>query len=53
MHNPAAAAAALTAVLAALPGANAMYSKNSPVLQVTAKTYNSLIAQSNHTSVRS
>ncbi|KAK5211917.1 hypothetical protein LTR41_002159 [Exophiala xenobiotica] len=32
-------------------GVNAMYSKNSPVLQVTAKTYDSLIEQSNHTSI--
>ncbi|KAG5926202.1 hypothetical protein E4U42_003542 [Claviceps africana] len=50
MHSPA-VAAALTAVLAAVPGANAMYSKKSPVLQVTAKTYNNLIAQSNYTSI--
>ncbi|KAG5974111.1 hypothetical protein E4U55_000088 [Claviceps digitariae] len=51
MHSPAVAAAALTAVLAALPGANAMYTKKSPVLQVNAKTYNTLIAQSNYTSI--
>lgn len=31
--------------------ADAIYTKNSPVLQVTAKSYNSLIKQSNHTSV--
>ncbi|KAK4940516.1 hypothetical protein LTR10_019390 [Elasticomyces elasticus] len=30
---------------------NAIYSKNSPVLQVNAKTYDSLIAKSNHTSI--
>ncbi|KIW65848.1 protein disulfide-isomerase domain [Phialophora macrospora] len=30
---------------------NALYSKSSPVLQVNAKTYDSLIAQSNHTSI--
>ncbi|EHY59795.1 hypothetical protein HRR83_008333 [Exophiala dermatitidis] len=30
---------------------DAFYTKNSPVLQVTAKTYDSLIAQSNHTSI--
>ncbi|KAK6365696.1 hypothetical protein LTS17_011083 [Exophiala oligosperma] len=30
---------------------DAFYSKNSPVLQVTGKTYDSLIAQSNHTSI--
>ncbi|KAG6000039.1 hypothetical protein E4U21_005997 [Claviceps maximensis] len=50
MHSPA-VAAALTAVLAALPGAHAMYTKKSPVLQLNAKTYNTLIAQSNHTSI--
>jgi hypothetical protein len=38
--------------LAALVQADGIYSKSSPVLQVTAKTYDSLIAQSNHTSVR-
>lgn len=31
--------------------ADAIYTKNSPVLQVTAKSYDSLIAQSNHTSL--
>ncbi|KIW21277.1 protein disulfide-isomerase domain [Exophiala spinifera] len=30
---------------------DALYSKTSPVLQVTGKTYDSLIAQSNHTSI--
>ncbi|KAJ9615287.1 hypothetical protein H2200_001362 [Cladophialophora chaetospira] len=30
---------------------HALYSKSSPVLQVNAKTYDSLIAQSNHTSI--
>ncbi|OCT46932.1 disulfide isomerase [Cladophialophora carrionii] len=30
---------------------DALYSKSSPVLQVNAKTYDSLIAQSNHTSI--
>ncbi|EXJ57250.1 hypothetical protein A1O7_07597 [Cladophialophora yegresii CBS 114405] len=30
---------------------DALYSKSSPVLQVTAKNYDSLIAQSNHTSI--
>ncbi|TWU70654.1 hypothetical protein ED733_001257 [Metarhizium rileyi] len=28
-----------------------MYTKNSPVLQLNAKTYNTLVAQSNHTSI--
>ena len=31
--------------------ADGIYTKNSPVLQVNSKTYDSLIAQSNHTSV--
>jgi hypothetical protein len=40
------------ALLATLPAAQAgMYTKNSPVLQVDGKTYDRLIAQSNHTSV--
>ncbi|KAG5993761.1 hypothetical protein E4U52_001678 [Claviceps spartinae] len=50
MYNSA-GMAALAAFLAALPCANAMYTKSSPVLQLNAKTYNSLIAQSNHTSI--
>lgn len=42
----------LTSLLAALPAnADGIYTKKSPVLQVTGKTYNSLIANSNHTSV--
>lgn len=41
-----------TSLLAALPAnADGIYTKKSPVLQVTGKTYNSLIANSNHTSV--
>lgn len=44
--------ATLTASLAALPFAQAgLYSKSSPVLQVDGKSYDRLIAQSNHTSV--
>lgn len=44
--------ATLSAVLAALPVAQAgFYTKNSPVLQVDAKSYDRLIAKSNHTSV--
>ena len=42
---------ALLAVAAACVKADAIYTKNSPVLQVTAKNYDSLIAQSNYTSV--
>ncbi|KAH7034641.1 uncharacterized protein B0I36DRAFT_360145 [Microdochium trichocladiopsis] len=50
--NAASLAVAVTALLAALPGAQAgLYAKNSPVLQVTAKTYDQLIAKSNHTSI--
>jgi hypothetical protein len=42
----------LAASLAALPFAQAgFYAKSSPVLQVDAKSYDRLIAQSNHTSV--
>ena len=37
--------------LLALVSADGIYATNSPVLQVTSKTYDSLIAQSNHTSV--
>ncbi|KJZ75463.1 hypothetical protein HIM_05159 [Hirsutella minnesotensis 3608] len=45
-------AGALTALLAALPAAQAgMYLKSSPVLQVDAKSYGKLIAKSNHTSI--
>ncbi|KAL7944217.1 hypothetical protein V8C42DRAFT_326183 [Trichoderma barbatum] len=44
--------ATLSAVLAALPVAQAgFYTKNSPVLQVDAKSYDRLIAKSNHTSI--
>ncbi|EXJ78069.1 hypothetical protein A1O3_09230 [Capronia epimyces CBS 606.96] len=43
--------AVLALALTGLVHADAMYTKNSPVLQVTAKTYDSLIAQSNHTSI--
>jgi hypothetical protein len=34
-----------------ITNADAIYTKNSPVLQVTSKNYDSLIAGSNHTSV--
>jgi protein disulfide-isomerase A6 len=40
----------LTALLG-LVNADGIYTKNSPVLQVNAKSYDRLIAQSNHTSV--
>uniref|UniRef100_A0A1Y1K330 protein disulfide-isomerase n=1 Tax=Photinus pyralis TaxID=7054 RepID=A0A1Y1K330_PHOPY len=48
---PHGAIAGLTALLAAVPSAHAMYTSNSPVLQVNAKTYLTLIAESNHTSI--
>jgi protein disulfide-isomerase A6 len=43
----------IASLLGALPTkADGMYSKGSPVLQVDSKTYDRLIAKSNHTSVR-
>ncbi|KAM5364236.1 hypothetical protein ACJZ2D_011614 [Fusarium nematophilum] len=52
MHNPASLLVTLTAALAALPAAQAaIYTKNSPVLQVNAQTYDKLIAKSNYTSI--
>ncbi|KAJ5791208.1 uncharacterized protein N7518_008219 [Penicillium psychrosexuale] len=42
----------VTSLLAALPvNADGLYTKNSPVIQLNPKTYNSLIAKSNHTSI--
>ncbi|CAI7595451.1 unnamed protein product [Penicillium glandicola] len=42
----------VTSLLAALPvNADGLYTKNSPVIQLNPKTYNSLIANSNHTSI--
>jgi hypothetical protein len=41
----------LLGLVASLANADGLYTKDSPVLQVTGKTYNSLIAQSNYTSV--
>lgn len=43
---------ALLALAGTFVNGDTIYSKDSPVLQVTAKTYDSLIAQSNYTSVR-
>ncbi len=52
MVNTASLTTAAAAVLLALPSAvDALYSKNSPVLQVTGKTYDRLIAKSNYTSI--
>jgi protein disulfide-isomerase A6 len=43
----------IASLLGALPvKADGLYTKNSPVLQVDSKTYDRLIAKSNHTSVR-
>ena len=47
----AAVAAALVLLLPAANAAGGIYLKNSPVLQVDAKDYGSLIANSNHTTV--
>jgi len=44
---------AAAALLAALPVSAGLYSKSSPVIQIDAKNYDRLIAQSNYTSVRS
>lgn len=42
----------VASLFAALPvQADGIYTKNSPVLQLNAQTYNSLIAKSNYTSV--
>ncbi|KAJ5283225.1 hypothetical protein N7505_001205 [Penicillium chrysogenum] len=42
----------LVSLLAALPvNADGLYTKNSPVIQLNPKTYNSLIANSNYTSI--
>ncbi|KAJ5877499.1 hypothetical protein N7455_000964 [Penicillium solitum] len=42
----------LVSLLAALPvNADGLYTKNSPVIQLNPKTYKSLIANSNHTSI--
>ncbi|KAF5001532.1 hypothetical protein FGRMN_1003 [Fusarium graminum] len=52
MHNPTSLLVTLTAALAALPEAQAaIYTKNSPVLQVNARNYDKLIAKSNYTSI--
>jgi protein disulfide-isomerase A6 len=40
-------------LLFSLPVEASIYSKDSPVLQVTSRTYDRLIAKSNHTSVSS
>lgn len=50
MHHPTLCTVAV-ALLSALPGTQAIYTKKSPVLQVEAKNYDRLIAKSNYTSV--
>lgn len=52
MHHSALSTVAAT-LLAVAPvvTAGGLYTKNSPVLQIDAKNYDSLIAKSNHTSV--
>ncbi|KAF7546804.1 hypothetical protein G7046_g9196 [Stylonectria norvegica] len=51
MHNPT-LFATFTAVLAALPATQAaIYTKNSPVLQLNTRSYEKLIANSNYTSI--
>ncbi|KAH7305831.1 hypothetical protein B0I35DRAFT_109122 [Stachybotrys elegans] len=52
MHQPT-LLATIAAVLAALPAAQAagLYTKSSPVLQVDGRSYDKLIAKSNHTSI--
>ena len=51
MHHPT-LVAVLTAAFAAIPSAQAgMYTKSSPVLQVDARNFDSLITKSNYTSV--
>jgi protein disulfide-isomerase A6 len=45
------AASTVAILLSAQVDAGSLYTKTSPVLQVTAKTYDKLITKSNHTSV--
>ena len=51
MVHTSAITVAAAALLTALPVNAGLYSKSSPVLQVDAKNYDRLIAQSNYTSV--
>ena len=50
MHSAALLSSSLLALAPSVLG-QAMYSKNSPVLQVDAKSYDKLIAKSNYTSI--
>ncbi|TKA63653.1 hypothetical protein B0A49_07984 [Cryomyces minteri] len=52
VHSTTLLAAAAASLLFSLPAsADGIYTKNSPVLQVDARSYDKLIAQSNHTSM--
>ncbi|PWY87004.1 PDI related protein A [Aspergillus heteromorphus CBS 117.55] len=52
MLQPSSAFVLVASLLAALPvNADGLYTKKSPVLQVTGKNYDQLIANSNHTSI--
>ncbi|PYH89909.1 PDI related protein A [Aspergillus ellipticus CBS 707.79] len=52
MLQPSSALLLVASLLVALPvNADGLYTKKSPVLQVTGKNYDSLIANSNHTSI--
>ncbi|RHZ46319.1 hypothetical protein CDV55_100186, partial [Aspergillus turcosus] len=51
MMQPSSSLLLVASLLAALPvNADGLYTKKSPVLQVTHKTYDQLIANSNYTS---
>jgi protein disulfide-isomerase A6 len=51
VHTAAITAAAALLIALPLPVNAGLYSKNSPVVQVDARNYDRLIAQSNYTSV--
>ncbi|KAG0652099.1 disulfide-isomerase [Hyphodiscus hymeniophilus] len=51
MVHPTAITVAAAALLAALPVNAGLYSKNSPVVQIDARNYDRLIAQSNYTTI--
>ncbi|KAF4124848.1 protein disulfide-isomerase A6 [Geosmithia morbida] len=51
MHHYTTLAGAFTVLLAAVPTAQAMYSKSSPVLQLNTRNFDSLVTKSNHTSI--
>lgn len=51
-HSPVSLSAAAVALLSALPAVQAgLYTKNSPVLQVDGKNYDTLVAKSNYTTI--